>query len=297
MSSLLRRPRYAPHLPPIVAGMNRAGSVGKTTIGHNAAVIAAKRGYKVLEVDGDLQSDMSYWNGYDGDLVPAGVATVHDVMLGRAKLTDAIVPGRTRIAAGDDDDAFEIIPNLDLVRGAREMSQADSELTLDPRGVFWLQLALKNQIKEGQYDLIWLDCPASLGRLSISLVLAATEVMVATKPTRKEMRGAAALSVAIDEVREAYGDDFGATASASFYVINEAKSHSGQGAVYLEIQEEAEQLFGDKLLPSIGPSVRVPEAYGAQEPVAIWDPKAPIVKSLGKILDRLGYPDPDEIAA
>ncbi|GAA3843896.1 hypothetical protein GCM10022226_78610 [Sphaerisporangium flaviroseum] len=288
--SPLQRPRYAPHLPPVLLGMNRAGSVGKTTVGHSIGVQAALRGYNVLKADADLQSDMSYWHGYDGDFVPKGAPTIHDVMLGRAKLDDAIVPGRTRISSGDGDDAFRVIPGLHLVRGDNKMSQADSELTMDPRGVFWLQLALKSQIQADQYDLIYIDCPASLGRLSISLLLAATDVIVCMKPTRKEMRGASALAVAIEEIRSEY-QEFGASATASYYLINEAKSHQGQGAFYLELQQEAEEIFGDKLLPYIGSSVRVPEAYSAQEPVAIWDPKAPLVPTINGILDTFGFPD------
>jgi cellulose biosynthesis protein BcsQ len=270
--------------------MNRAGSVGKTTFGHSVCVQAALRGYNVLAVDADLQSDMSYWSGYDGDFVPDGACTVHDVMLGRAKLDEAIVPGRTRIGPGDSDEAFRDIPGWYLVRGDNKMSQADSELTMDPRGVFWLQLVLKNQVDAGQVDLIYVDCPASLGRLSISLLLAATDVTVCMKPTRKEMRGAAALAIAIEEIRAEY-QEFGASATASYYLINEAKSHSGQGAFYLELQQEAEEMFGDRLLPYIGSSVRIPEAYSAQEPVAIWDPKAPLVHTVNSILDRFGFED------
>ncbi|WP_203863475.1 hypothetical protein [Planobispora rosea] len=73
--------------------------------------------------------------------------------------------------------------------------------------------------------------------------------------------------------------------------MNEAKVHQGQGAVYLEIQREAEEMFGDRLLPLMRLSVRIPEAYGAQEPVAIWDPSVPFVATINGVLDRFGYPD------
>ncbi|GGS84376.1 hypothetical protein GCM10010156_48730 [Planobispora rosea] len=291
LSAALQRPRYAPHLPPVLVGMNRAGSVGKTTFGHAVCAQAAMRGYNVLGIDADLQSDFSYWNGYDGDFVPAGTATVHDVMLGQAKLADAIVPGRTRIGPGDGDEAFEAIPRFSLVRGDNKMSQADGELTSDPKGVFWLQLALKNQIAASEIDLIYIDAPASLGRLSVSLLLAATDVVICMKPTRKELRGAAALAAMIEEIRAEYADDFGATARASYYLMNEAKTQKNQGAFYLEIQREANELFGDRLLPFIRPNVRIPEAYDAQEPVAIWDPQIPFVGAINETLDRLGYPD------
>ncbi|MEV4115981.1 ParA family protein [Nonomuraea sp. NPDC049695] len=285
----LRRPRYGSHLPPVVSGMNRAGSVGKTTFGLNLCVQAALGGSKVLGIDADLQSDMSYWCGYDGDLIPDGVMTVHDVMLGRATLAEATVPGRTRVAAGDSDGAFAVIEGFDLVRGSKKMSQADSELTMDPAGVFWLQRVLKKQIVEGQYDLIYIDCPASLGRLSVSLLLAAVDVIVAMKPTRKELRGAAALGIAIDEIAAEF-EEFGASAQASYYLINEAKSTNSQGAFYMNMQKEAEELFEGRLLPFIGPSVRIPEAYDAQEPVVFWDPSTPLVPIVNKVLTALQFP-------
>jgi cellulose biosynthesis protein BcsQ len=279
---------YAPHLPPVVAWMNRAGSVGKTTVAYNGGVQLTRRDRRVLVIDADLQSDASYWSGWDGDLVPDGALTVHDVMLGRATLADATVPGRTRIAAGDSDEAFEVIDGLDLVRGDNAMSQADSELAQDPAGVFWLQRALKREISEGQYDLIFIDCPASLGRLSISLLLAATDVVVCMKPTRKEMRGAIALTNEIDKTRDAY-EDFGVNTSVAAYLMNESKKSDSQGKFYKQIQDEATELFGDRLLPLVHSSVYVPEAYDAQEPLVVWAKQSPIVSTVDSVLDDLGY--------
>jgi len=284
-----RRPLYAPHLPPVFANMNRAGSVGKTTHKVTMWTLAAQRGYRGLIVDADLQSDASYWFGYDGDHVPDGEATVHDVMLGRAKLSDAIVPARTRVAAGESDDAFEDVPGLFLVRGDKAMKQADGELVQDAKGVFWLQMAFKRGIEEGQFDFIGVDCPASLGRLSVSLLVASTEVMVCMKPTRKELRGARALAQEIAEVRAGY-EDFDASPEASLFVMNEAKEHDSQGKFYKGIQDEAREMFGDRLMPMVKGSVLVPEAYDAQEPLPYWAPQSPLLTTYGQILDRIGFP-------
>lgn len=285
-----RRPLYAPHLPPVFANMNRAGSVGKTTHMVTMWTLAALRGYRGLIVDADLQSDASYWFGWDGDDVPDGEATVHDVMLGRAKLADAMVPARTRIAPGDGADAFEEIPGLYLVRGDKTMKQADGELMGDAKGVFWLQLALKRGIEEGEFDFVGLDCPASLGRLSVSLLVAATEVTVCMKPTRKELRGASALAQEIAEVRAGY-EDFDATPEASLFVMNEAKEHVSQGKFYQDIQEEAQQVFGDRFMPMVKGSVVVPEAYDAQEPLPYWAPQHGLLTTYGQILDKAGFPE------
>ncbi|MEU0374422.1 ParA family protein [Streptomyces sp. NPDC006283] len=272
----------------MIANMNRAGSVGKTTHMVTMWTLAALRGYRGLIVDADLQSDASYWFGWDGDNVPDGVATVHDVMLGRAKLRDAIVPARTRIGPGSGPDAFMEIPGLFILRGHKKMAQADGELIQDGKGVFWLQIALKRGVGEEEFDFIGVDCPASLGRLSVSLLVASTEVAVCMKPTRKEIRGALALKDEIAKVRAGY-EDWDATPDASLFIMNEAKEHDSQGKFYKGIQEEAEKLFGDRLMPMVKGSVLVPEAYDAQEPLPYWAPQAPILNTYRKVLDRTGF--------
>lgn len=279
---------YAPHLPPVFAAMNRAGSVGKTSIGWNLCVQAALRGWRGLFIDADLQSDASFWSGWDGDQLPDEVITVHDVMLGTHKLREAIVPARTRVAPGDDPSSFKIIQGLELVRGSEEMSQADSELAGDPKGVFWLQRALRRELAEGDYDYVWIDCPASLGLLSISLVIAATDIMVCAKPGRKELRGSVAMVRRIEEIRTEY-EDFGASAVASWYAVNESKKHESQGKFYMGKQEEAAHMFGDQLLPLLRSATVVTEAYDAQEPLAFWVPNHESTQTIESILDKMGF--------
>ncbi|MFC9970629.1 ParA family protein [Spirillospora sp. NPDC127200] len=288
--SELHRPTYAPHLPPVLAGLNRAGSVGKTTFGENIAAQAALRGYRVLCVDADNQGDLSFWNGYE-TYTPDGTTTVHDVMIGQAELADAIVPGRTRINPDDHETPFRSIPGLDLVLGSKAMEQADSELAEDPFGVFWLQNALAEGIKEDEYDLIYIDCPASMGRLSISLILAATNIVVCMKPALKEIRGSAAITDKIDEIRASYGRRHNASAEASYYWINEARKTKFQGQFYLDVQDDAIEAYGDKMLPSLGQVGQIAEAYAAQEPLAIYNPRLPAVEVFNTMLDRFGFPE------
>ncbi|MDH6130501.1 ParA family protein [Kitasatospora sp. GP82] len=283
-------PLYAPDLPPVFAAMNRAGSVGKTTIGWNLCVQAARRGYKVLFVDADLQSDASYWSGWDGDELPKGVVTVHKVMLGQAKMEEAIVPARTRIRQGDGPNAFKIIDGLDLVRGDEKMSQADIELAQDPKGVFWLQRSLRRYITKGQYDFVWIDCPASLSLLSISILIASTNIFVCTKPGRKELRGAKSLLRRIKDVRDEY-EDFGAMPLATWFAMNETKASNSQGQFYLERQREGREVYGDRMLNMLKATTAVAEAYDAQEPLAFWVPKHEATLTIDSMLTQMGFTD------
>lgn len=282
-------PNYAPHLnTPIFVMMNRAGSVGKTTVANTVFTEAALRGYTGLIIDADLQTDMSYWYGYDGDDVPEGVPTIHDLMLGQAKLADVIVPARTRIAPGDADDAFEVIPGLDLVRGDIKMKQADGELVQDKLGVFWLQNVIKKQVPESKYDFIVIDAPASYARLSESLLVAATDVITMMKPMRKELRGARALARELVSLNADF-EDYGANVRPTWYCINDAKSES-QGKFFSNMQDEAREVYGDRLLPGVKNAVVVAEAFDAQEPLPIWAPKSESMKTFREITDQIGFP-------
>ncbi|MEU9703073.1 ParA family protein [Streptomyces sp. NPDC047981] len=284
-------PKYAPELNiPVFLVMNRAGSVGKTTVANTVFTEAALRGWKGLIFDADLQSDMSYWFGYDGDAVPDGVFTIHDLMLGKARLEDVTVPARTRVAAGHGDDAFETIKGLDLVRGDIKMKQADGELVRadNALAVFWLQEVIRTQVEPGKYDFIVIDAPASYGRLSESLLVASTDVITMMKPMRKELRGARALAQEIQSLNDDY-DRYDVRVRPTWYCINDAKAAS-QGHFFTNMQDEAAEIYGDKLLPQIKNAVVVAEAYDAQEPLPIWAPKTDAMKVFGDIADRLGFP-------
>ncbi|WP_448333529.1 ParA family protein [Streptomyces sp. DSM 41534] len=283
-------PLYAPHLNiPIFVMMNRAGSVGKTTVGNTFAVEAALRGWRGLIFDADLQTDMSYWFGYDGDDLPEGVLTIHDLMLGRAKLEDVVVPARTRIAPGDEDDAFQVIPGLDLVRGDIKMKQADGELVQDALGVFWLQRVIGKQVPAGRYDFLVVDAPASYARLSESLLVAGTDVITMMKPMRKELRGARALAREIVTLNADY-EEYGSSVKPTWYCINDAKSES-QGKFFANMHKEAEEVYGERLLPGVKNAVVVAEAFDAQEPLPIWAPKSDSMRTFRDITDRLGFPE------
>ncbi|MEV6404025.1 AAA family ATPase [Streptomyces bobili] len=287
---------YAPHVPPVYIPINRAGSVGKTTYGWNACVQAALKGKRGLYIDADLQSDASFYSGYDGDQLPPNVVTVHDVMLGRHTLKEAMVPARTRIAPGDKDESFKTIPNLYLVRGDEKMSAADTELAQDNKGVFWLQVALAKQIEEGEFDFIWIDPPASLGTLTISLLLAATEVICCIKPGRKELRGATALIRRVEEIRTEY-EYFNANPHVRWVFINEGKRAESQGKFYLKRQNEAREVYGDRVLPMLTSSTAVAESLDAQEPLAFWVPDSQHRLAIDASLVQMGLVEKEENAA
>ncbi|MFF9070499.1 ParA family protein [Streptomyces sp. NPDC014891] len=282
-------PKYAPHIDaPVFLMMNRAGSVGKTTFANSVFVEASLRGYRGIIYDADLQSDMSYWFGYDGDHIPEGTPSIHDLMLGKATLQDVLLPARTRVAPGNDASSFEVIPGLYLVRGDIKMKQADGELALaGSTAVFWLQEVIRKQVEPGSVDFLAIDAPASYGRLSESLMAAATDVVTMMKPMRKELRGARALAEEIATLNNDM-DRYDVRVSPTWYCINDAKV-SSQGHFYGNMQDEAREVYGDRLLPELRNSVVVAEAYDAQEPLPIWAPKSDAMKVIGKIADKLGF--------
>ncbi|GGO97987.1 ParA family protein [Wenjunlia tyrosinilytica] len=288
----------APAGPLVVAFMNQAGGARKTTSAVTLGTLLAQQGRRILLVDADSQADASLLLGYgvpdqqDRDRVEAAQARldkmtdIHDVLLGEASLTEAVVPGRTRVGPGDGDDAFAVVPGLDLVLGSRKMTQADAELVQDETGFFWLRDALEEDLPADSYDAVFIDCRASLGRLEVSILVGSDKVIACTKPESKDLRGVAELEKTIERTRHKFRR-LGGAAELWHVLISGARSHRAQGAVYQDMVKRAQKRYGDQLLPLVHNSVLAIESYDAQEPLPFWAPGSGIVQDYEKIVPLL----------
>src|SRR4051812_37191450 len=143
----------------IVALANQKGGVGKTTTAVNLSGELARRGLRVLLVDCDPQGNATTSLGIaKRDLE----VTTYDVIMGTAELKEAIHPtGR---------------PGYDIVPASENLAGAMIELTTMERREWRMAEALK-QI-EGQYDWVLLDCPPSLGLLTLNALCAAESLLI-----------------------------------------------------------------------------------------------------------------------
>mgnify|MGYP000890429866 CR=1 FL=1 len=141
----------------IISFANHKGGVGKTTTTANVGSILASKGYKVLLVDLDPQANLTY-----SLLDPSKIdGTVHEALTGNSER-------RTIITT--------INENLDIVPSSLELASADLELA----GVMAREFILSEWLApyKGEYDYILIDCPPSLGLLTLNAVTASDGVVI-----------------------------------------------------------------------------------------------------------------------
>ena len=166
----------------IIAVANQKGGVAKTTSVAALAAAVGERGRSVLAVDLDPQACLTFSLGFDPDEVEP---TVHDILVGRCGLDDAI-----RAVA---DEAFDLVPS------SIDLAGAEAYLLTRTGREYGLHQALAKM--ERSYQLVLLDCPPSLGVLTINALTAADEVVIPLQCETLSLRGVGQLLSTIDDVR------------------------------------------------------------------------------------------------
>ena len=169
----------------IIAVVNQKGGVGKTTTSVNLGAALAKRGQRVLLVDMDPQGNLT--DHLLGD-PPDGRerASIYDVLVEGKGVLACVVPTTT---AG-----LSVLPSHEDLAGAE----------LDLASVIGREVILKDALAEvpaDAFDWVFLDCPPSLGLLSLNALAAADEVFIALQTEFFAMRGLGALDRTVDLVR------------------------------------------------------------------------------------------------
>ncbi len=164
----------------VIAFANQKGGVGKTTSSLTVAAGLAELGQAVLVVDLDPQACLTFSLGYDPDEIEP---SLHDTVVGRASLVDTII----------QHDEVDLAPaNIDL---------AGAEITLLSRT--GREYLLRGELADllDSYDTVIIDCPPSLGVLTINGLTAADEVVIPVQPETLSHRGVAQLLETIQDVK------------------------------------------------------------------------------------------------
>ena len=168
-------------LSKIIAVANQKGGVGKTTTTVNLAACIANAGKRVLMVDMDPQGNASSGVG-----IKAGKNTVYEVLLGECTMQSVIVP--------------TVQKNLSVAPVDIRLAGAEVELVSMQRREYRMRAALES-VKD-QFDFIFIDCPPSLGLLTINALAAAQTVLVPIQCEYYALEGVTALMNTISRVKK-----------------------------------------------------------------------------------------------
>lgn len=260
----------------VIAVANQAGSAGKTALVVNLAALLAKLTNRPVRVaDLDSQGNASHALGQND---PDGRPTISDVLLHGAKLADALRP-------------VADIPTLAVVPARRaEMEGIDARLAKLLGGEQRLRLALEADAAED--DTVWLlDCPGSLGLVTVSALVAAEKVVTVFAPMEKEAGGIAVFEGTVDQVRVAYNRRLRLAGVVPSIVppgaSAEEGARGGAGRYYRDVLRQVQDGWGDLVTPPVRRSVRVPESYSAQQPLILYAPEELVTGDIADVLDHL----------
>jgi len=186
MSSATADPLGAPYTPEsmkVAAVANQKGGVAKTTTVQSLSVALAEQGQKVLAVDLDPQACLTYSFGVDPDSLDS---SLHDVLVRRTKASDAVLPVRD-------------VDGLSLLPATIDLAGAEVHLLTKTGREHVLQRALDSVLAD--YDMLLIDCPPSLGVLTINGLTAAEGVLIPLQCEALSNRGVGQLLETIDDVR------------------------------------------------------------------------------------------------
>ena len=236
-------------LPRIIAIANQKGGVGKTTTTVNLGASLAELDYRVLVVDLDPQGNATTGLGINPRTLEY---TMYDVLLNDVSLDECIEPTEVK-------GLFVAPASLDL---------AGAEIELVP--AFSRESKLKRALAEviEDYDYVLIDCPPSLGLLTVNALVAASEVLVPIQCEYYALEGLGQLTRNVDLVQRNLNAEL--EISAIVLVMYDARTRLGE-----QVASEVRAHFGPTVCRNVIPrNIRLSEAPSFGKPITTFDPSS-----------------------
>ena len=231
----------------VIAVASQKGGVGKTTTTINLGACLAQSGQKVLIVDVDPQGNASSGLGINGNDQALGV---YEALLGPTDLTRAIVPTS--------------LEGLVILTSGQRLSGAEVELV----GMMARETRLRGVIAplRDQYDFILIDCPPSLGLLTVNALTAADSVLIPLQCEYLALEGLTQLISAIRLVQDHLNPAL--RIEGVLLTMFDVRLNLSQ-----QVVDEARKFFSDRVYRTVIPrSVRLGEAPSFGKPIVQYDP-------------------------
>jgi chromosome partitioning protein len=233
----------------IIAIANQKGGVGKTTTSVNLSACLAYLGKKVLLIDTDPQGNATSGVGINkGDVHQC----IYDVLIDDVDVKKVIVETK--------------VENLHMVPATISLAGAEIELV----STISREVRLKRSLQEmkEQYDYIIIDCPPSLGLLTINALTASDAILIPVQCEYYALEGLSQLLSTIRLVQKHLNNQL--VIDGVLLTMFDARTNLG-----IQVIEEVKKYFQDKVYKTIIPrNVRLSEAPSHGEPIIIYDPKS-----------------------
>ncbi|HZC70083.1 MAG TPA: ParA family protein [Jatrophihabitans sp.] len=229
---------------------NQKGGVGKTTTAVNLAAAMAMHGLRVLVIDLDPQGNASTALGIDHSV---GMPSVYDALLGGRPLEEIR-------------QTTDFTDNLTCIPATLDLAGADIELTSQVAREYRLQRALHAYLANvTDLDYVFIDCPPSLGLLTLNALVAAREVLIPIQCEYYALEGLAQLLNTVELVTSHLNPDL--TVTTVLLTMYDSRTRLAD-----QVADDVRKHFGDLVLaPLIPRNVRVSEAPGFGQTVITYD--------------------------
>jgi chromosome partitioning protein len=231
----------------VIAIANQKGGVGKTTTAVNLAASLAVAEQHTLLIDGDPQGNATSGIGLEGETL---IATVYDALIGQRPL-DEIILRAIQFA------------HLDVAPSTPDLAGAEVELIDRPNR----ELAMRDALApvRDRYDYILIDCPPSLGLLTINMLAAADLVLIPVQCEYYALEGLSQLLNTVNRVQQSVNPDL--TLEGVLLTMYDARLNLSR-----QVVADAREYFGPKVFETIVPrNVRLAEAPSFGKPIVLYD--------------------------